>query len=125
VPRLNENSIIVDEKTLKIFAERIIQLRVERNLSQDILGEEMGYSRSAISCFERGIRSPDLKALQAYSDFFDVPVDYLIGKTDIKKPLYRVACFSNISEDDYARLTKAQQKQIKDFIEYVMNSKTK
>ena len=99
MPKINENRIDIDEKTLKIFAERITLLRTEKDISQKLLGQYLGYSRSTISCYENGLRVPDMKTLTLYSDFFDVPVDYLLGKTDIKKPLYRVACFSDISDN--------------------------
>lgn len=121
MPKINENRIEVDEKTLKIFAERVTLLRNEKGISQEVLGEHLGYSRSTISCYEHGLRVPDMKTLTAYSEFFDVPVDYLLGKTDIKKPLYRVACFSDISDKEFGKISKGGQEEIKNFIQYVMN----
>ena len=121
MPKINENRIDIDEKTLKIFAERITLLRTEKDISQKLLGQYLGYSRSTISCYENGLRVPDMKTLTLYSDFFDVPVDYLLGKTDIKKPLYRVACFSDISDKEFGKISKSGQEEIKSYIQFIMN----
>ena len=82
----------ISQESLKTFAKRARELRQERGLTLEALGNFLGYSRSAISSYECSARMPDLKVLKAYSDFFDVPVDYLIGKINIRKPLQAIAC---------------------------------
>lgn len=65
------------------FNERLKELRVERNLSQKELGNLMNMSKMAISHWEGGHSEPSIRQLILLSDYFEVSVDYLIGKTDL------------------------------------------
>ena len=111
-------SIVFDEKTRKIFAERIKLLRKEKKLSATKLGEYIGYSRSAISSYECCTRIPDIMVLYAYSEFFNVPTDYLIGKIDSRVPLHSIACLSKITDEDVGIFSKELQDDISNFIEF-------
>ncbi len=110
----------IGEEALHKFATRIKQLRQERNISMEKLSPMIGLSRSAMSMYETAKRMPDLKVLMTYSRFFGVPADYLLGKTNVRDPLYQVACFSNLSTKDFGMLSKKAQKDIKNFIADVM-----
>lgn len=66
----------------KIFAERVKLLRKEKNLKQSELGKIVGLNFTAISDIERGRRTTTMEKLDALADFFDVSVDYLMGRTD-------------------------------------------
>ena len=66
--------------------ERIKDLRVERKLTLEQLAEQTGLSRSALGSYE----SDDFKdishyALNKLADFYDVSVDYLLGRMETKK----------------------------------------
>ncbi len=110
----------LEDKSLHIFAKRIKELRMERNFSLDRLSQLIPISRSAISNYELELRKPAPSVLVIYSEFFNVPIDYLLGKTDVRDPLYQVACFSNLSTKDFGMLSKKAQKDIKNFIADVM-----
>ena len=69
----------------KIFAERIKILRTEKNIKQSELGEMVGLTSNAISDIERGRRTTTLEKLDTLADYFDVSVDYLMGRTDNPK----------------------------------------
>ena len=69
----------------KIFAERIKILRTEKNIKQSELGEMVGLTSNAISDIERGRRTTTLEKLDPLADYFDVSVDYLMGRTDNPK----------------------------------------
>lgn len=62
------------------FNERLRDLRTRRNLSQPELAEAIGVSKSAISMYERGERNPDFETLERIADFFNVDMNYLLGK---------------------------------------------
>lgn len=66
--------------------ERIKDLRVEHKLTLEQLAEQTGLSRSALGSYE----SDDFKDISHYSliklaDFYDVSVDYLLGRIETKK----------------------------------------
>ena len=64
------------------FADRLKQLRLERNMTQEQLGEILGVKKYSIYTYEKGRSGPDIDGLIALADFFEVSVDYLIGRTD-------------------------------------------
>ncbi|SHD76244.1 helix-turn-helix domain-containing protein [Schnuerera ultunensis] len=66
----------------KIFAERIRLLRKQRNIKQSELGEMVGLTYTAISDIERGRRTTTIEKLVALADYFEVSIDYLVGRTD-------------------------------------------
>lgn len=61
-----------------IFADKIIQLRKERNWSQEELASQLGVSRQSISKWESGSSLPDLDKIIKLSQIFDVSTDYLL-----------------------------------------------
>lgn len=71
-----------------LFSTRLASLRKERNLTQYSLAENLGFSRGQISNYEQGSREPDQDTLLKIADFFDVSVDYLLGRTKIKNTLF-------------------------------------
>lgn len=68
------------------FQNRLRNLRKALNLSQEELGMKFNLAKSTISQYELGKRTPDSAMLERLADFFDVTVDYLLGRSDIKNP---------------------------------------
>ena len=62
---------------------RIGELRKKRGMGQKELAEKIETSQQAISLYERGDREPKLETWQKLAKFFDVPVTYLMGISDI------------------------------------------
>lgn len=67
--------------------KKIKELRNEHNITMKKLGEIVGVSESAISQYENGKRQPDIETLKVFADFFNVSIDYLLGKSDLRNPL--------------------------------------
>ena len=67
---------------LTTFSLRLRELRRARGLSQGALGEQLGLAKSTINMYESASREPNFKTLAAIADYFDVDVDYLLGKSD-------------------------------------------
>ena len=65
------------------FKDRLKELRLERNMSQQELGKLVNMSKMAISHWESGHSEPSIGQLILMSDYFGVSVDYLVGKTDL------------------------------------------
>lgn len=68
----------------KSFKERLISLRKEKGLTQDKFAELMGVSKSAISMYENGNRTPDFELEEKIADYFNVDLDYLRGRSNIR-----------------------------------------
>ena len=69
----------------EIFAERLVMLRKSKGLNQKAVGEIVGLSLFAISDMERGKRSTTMDTFVALADYFDVSIDYLVGRSDDPK----------------------------------------
>ena len=65
------------------FPERLLQLKQERNLLQKDIAASIGVSLRGYQYYERGQREPTLPVLIALADYFDVSLDYLVGRSDI------------------------------------------
>ena len=63
------------------FAERLRELRKSRRLSQGDIADLLGVTRQAVSAYERGTREPDYESLEVLADYFNVDMDYLMGRT--------------------------------------------
>jgi transcriptional regulator with XRE-family HTH domain len=65
------------------FKDRFKELRKEKDLTQKGIGDILGYSESNISLYESGGREPKtIEDLIKIADFFEVSLDYLMGRTN-------------------------------------------
>lgn len=51
-------------------------------MTQDDLGKVMNVSKASISLYEKNERTPDQATLIKTADYFDVSLDYLLGRSD-------------------------------------------
>ena len=66
-----------------VFGERIKQLRIEHQWTQEYVCEKLNISAGALSRYETGMYEPKSLALvKEFSILFNVSTDYLIGKTN-------------------------------------------
>jgi len=67
---------------MKIFSERLKELRIEKGLSQRELAKMVNLSHNAIAQWESESRIPNAEAVVILAKFFNVTTDYLLGVTD-------------------------------------------
>lgn len=67
------------------FSERLRHLRSEKGITQKALADQLGISKSSVNMYERGEREPSLETMEAIADYFNVDMDYLYGKTVVKR----------------------------------------
>ncbi|MDD3363008.1 MAG: helix-turn-helix domain-containing protein [Hespellia sp.] len=58
------------------------RLRLKSGLTQQEMANKLGLSRSTIGMYENGDREPNFEVLETIADFFNVDMNYLIGKKD-------------------------------------------
>lgn len=56
-------------------------LRTANGYTQEELADKLGINRSRIGMYETGRREPDFETTELIADFFNVDVDYLLGRT--------------------------------------------
>ena len=64
------------------FSERLVQLRMDRDVSQAAIAKEIGVSSRIYQEYEYGKSEPKMRNLVSIADFFGVSLDYLTGRTD-------------------------------------------
>ena len=61
---------------------RLKELRQEKGLTQKELATIVKLNQTAIGKYERGDLEPNFDTLKQFADFFDVSIDYLVGRED-------------------------------------------
>lgn len=66
--------------------ERIRNLREDADLTQTDVAKILNIAQRTYSGYEIGSRAIPIELLSQLADYYDTSVDYLIGRTDVKKP---------------------------------------
>ena len=65
-----------------IIAERIKELMKDEKLNQTRLAEKIGVKQNTVSAWVLGKKEPSIKSLWLLADYFNVDIDYLVGRKD-------------------------------------------
>jgi transcriptional regulator with XRE-family HTH domain len=71
------------------FATRVLELRKQRNIKQVDVANALGISVRSWQRYESNEREPTLSQLVKLADFFNVSLDYLVGRSDDPSPPQR------------------------------------
>ena len=82
------------------ISNKIKELRIERNLKQKDVANALHIATNTLSQFENNKGRPSLEVLTSMADYFNVSVDYLIGREDE---------FGNVNLVSSSSLTKDEQ----------------
>lgn len=63
-----------------IVSDQIVKLRKEKKLTQQDLADQMNVSTAAVCKWETGASIPDINTLCMLADYFNVSVDYILGR---------------------------------------------
>ena len=74
-----------EEEFVMPFYPRIRHLREDHDLTQKKMGEILACSQRVYSNYERGDIDIPTQTLIKIADYFQVSVDYLLGRTDNEK----------------------------------------
>lgn len=64
------------------FSQVFAQLRREKGVSYQEVGSQIGVGERSVRYYESGERRPDFDGLLALAEYFQVSLDYLMGRTD-------------------------------------------
>ncbi|MBE5965827.1 MAG: helix-turn-helix transcriptional regulator [Lachnospiraceae bacterium] len=92
-----------------MVGKRIRELRIEKGITQNELSNYLGLTPKMISFYELEQRFPPQDILIKLADYFDVSVDYLLGRNDIK--------YSDQLLKEYSSLPYESQKKLKQYIQ--------
>ena len=66
-------------RIMKIFSQRLKELRKDAGLSQIALAKEFNLDKSTIAKYETAAISPSIEILVLFAKYFHVSTDYLLG----------------------------------------------
>lgn len=98
----------------KMLSKRLRELRTNKGLKQSDLAKILSISTSRYGQYETGRRSPDYNLLIQIADFYNVSIDYLLGRTNVIKP-------ENIEDDDLLVRINSTNPENKAKIEQFLN----
>ena len=64
---------------------RLKELRVKKEKTQLQVQMETGIEQALLSKYENGVRVPPTETLVILADYYDVSMDYIMGRTDNPK----------------------------------------
>lgn len=67
------------------FSERIVQLKLNKKLLQKDIANAIGVTTRNYQRYEKGEQQPTLPVVIKLADYFDVSLDYLVGRSDDPK----------------------------------------
>jgi len=70
-----------------ILPEMIAELRKDKGLLQKELAQFLGVSIGTISNYETGVHNPEIETLIKLADYFNVSVDYMLGRIKFRAGL--------------------------------------
>ena len=73
------------KKGAKNVEFRLKALRKSRNISQLKLALDLNMNQNTISRYENREREADYETLVRFADYFDVSLDFLLGRTDTEQ----------------------------------------
>ena len=68
---------------MQTLAKRLKELRESRRVYQREMAEHLGLSFRGYQNYETGQSEPKIAALIAIADYYQVSIDYLVGRTDV------------------------------------------
>ena len=99
-----------------IFGDRLEQLRLKHNVTQQQLADYLGVNRTSIAGYETKGKHPDFDKLRLLADYFNVTCDYLIGQDDKESRDLTIATHRTMYDEN---LSEEAQKELDEFVNYL------
>jgi transcriptional regulator with XRE-family HTH domain len=98
------------------FGNRMAQLRKEKDLSRDELGEKIGTSGAIVGRYERNDMKPSIEIAAKIAEALEVSLDYLVG---ISSELIKDKKMINRLED-VKKLPEKEREKIFEYIDLIV-----
>ena len=94
-----------------MIGEKLKELRKAKGITADALCKELGITVGSYRNYERSDRNPPYETLIKIADYYDVTVDYLLGREPKKKKPYHIGLEKGLKQA-YLSLPKEVRAQI-------------
>lgn len=97
------------------FHTRLKKLRIDSGYTQEQLAKKLGITKSRLGMYEIGQRNPDFETLELIADFFNVDMNYLLGKSSTKQALLQNYDVDIERKDNFVNLSDKELKLIHNY----------
>lgn len=109
---------------------RLRELRIEKELLQSDIAKVIKKGERTVGFYETGERDMGTETLSILADFFNVSIDYLLGKSDIRNPKNNTDDILGLAKvgftkENYNPPTEKQKEQIRTIIETILQDNKK
>lgn len=102
------------------LSKRLRELRTLKGLNQSDIADLLKVERSTYGKYETGDSSPDYGKLVQLANFFNVNIDYLLGRTDIKTPVEAILEHQNKNLDPAIKeIESLSEESLKELESYI------
>lgn len=85
--------------------QNLKNLRKEYGISQQRLADAIGISQQSVNQYENHNIEPDIEVLSRLADYFDTSIDYIVGRTEIRRRIEYTEAF-HLNESEAAVITQ-------------------
>lgn len=105
------------------FSKNLKYLRKKKNIDQQIMAEDLGVAQSTLSCWESGIRTPDLDMIAEIAKYLNIYDDFITkdltlednGNIFNKRQVLFDKTKDLLSDDDWATIEFIMNKTIANY----------
>lgn len=101
------------------FGDRLKELRKSKELTQAELAKLFSLGESTISFYESNKRTPDYELLKQIADYFNVSIDYLLGRSNVRNPEENKVITKAFHSIDIEGLPDEAIKQVEEYVEFI------
>ena len=95
-----------------VFGKRLKELRKDKGLTQQQLGDMVGVTKVSICCYENGTRTPTLDTLIGLADTLNTSLTYLLGADTVAVDEENKQSTINLAKDE-VQMIRELRKHIK------------
>lgn len=98
------------------FIERLDEQLKKKGIAKIKFAHDLGYSKNAYSEWKSGVTKSYMNKIDDIADYFDVSVDYLLGRTDNPSPIGEVFAAHFKDDKDFSDLSPEDQEAVRGVI---------
>lgn len=109
---------------MKYFSPNALKtLRIKRGVTQDQLADVVGVAQQTVAKWESRKRSPGLDTIVKLSNYFNVSLDYLLGRSSNPNFEYRLGTSEAELVEDYRAVDDEKKKCLLYFADFLKTQK--
>ncbi|NLB42089.1 MAG: helix-turn-helix transcriptional regulator [Clostridiales bacterium] len=105
-----------------MLSERLKELRKEKGVTQGEIATLLGVDRSTYGKYEIGDSTPAADRLMWLAEYFDVTLDYLLGRSNFSSPSDAPPAETTTAETSYRKISPTRTSSAKDMVNGLKDS---